>query len=277
MYAAQAIGAGLAHVPVDRVQDARDDVQAARGDLVQRVAAYWRLAIERAEMAVARQQHDAVGVAGADRVEQSLALEREIAPTLPAMALGQHLDGGNQQPHLGGLSQLGREPRPLLIAEHGLGRIGIGHIALLAERIAPVGPPQRGAEPAQVEQDDLHAHARRADDVGAVDAFAGAPYVVGGDIPEAEEFILGDSLVREIGPAVVPAIVMIVPDREMRHLFPQPGVTGDLAGNVIGLLESSGVGGVEVAVDVVAGEDEQIGLAGQHGIPDWLWPSLLGA
>ena len=95
---------------------------------------------------------------------------------------------------LGGLSQLGREPRPLGVAQHGLGRIGIGHVALLARRTALVGALQRGAEPAHVEQDDLHPHARRADECGIVDALTGAPHVAAGTFQKFEELILGGSL-----------------------------------------------------------------------------------
>ena len=173
-------------------------------------------------------------------------------------------------------SSLG-EPRPLRLAQHGLGRIGIGQVALLARRAALVGELERRAEPAHVEQDDLHAHAGRADDVRIVDALARAPHVARRHLPEVEEEILRHRLVGKVAAAVVQAVVVVVPDREMAHAVAQLVVARDGIGRGVGLAQGAGVGGVEIAIDVVAGEDEKLGLVGENGVPDRLRIGLLGA
>ncbi len=70
---------------------------------------------------------------------------------------------------------------------------------------------------------------------------------------------------------------MIVPHGEVGDGVAQPGIAGDAAGQFVGALEVGRVGGVEVAVDIVAGEDEKLGPIGENGIPDGLRLVLVGA
>ena len=193
------------------------------------------------------------------------------------MALGQHLRAGHDQPQLGGRAQLGRQPCPLCRSEHRLGRIGIGQVALLARRAALVGDLERRAEPACVEQDDLYALAGRAEGRRGVEAVAAAPCIAGGHLPEFQELFLGNGLVRKLRAAVVQAIVVVVPDREVGNGAAQPAVAFDTGGGLVGALEVGGVGGLEVAIDIVAGEDEKVGSPGQDGFPDGLRLGLIGA
>ena len=56
-----------------------------------------RLCQLRGRHAVARQQHDALGLGVAHDVEELPPLVREIAPALPAMAIGHDLDGRDDE------------------------------------------------------------------------------------------------------------------------------------------------------------------------------------
>ena len=136
---------------------------------------------------------------------------------------------------------------------------------------------ERRAEPAQVEQDDLHAHAGRPDDARIVDALAGAPDVVGGNLPELQEQLLRCGFVRKVAAAVVDAVVVVVPYREVGNGVSQLAVARDALRHGVGALEAGRIFRVEIAVDVVAGEDEKLGLIGENGVPDRLRLDLVGA
>jgi len=83
--------------------------------------------------------------------------------------------------------------------------------------------------------------------------------------------------VGKVATAVVQPVVVVIPDREMAHTVAQLVVARDGVGRGVGLTKGTGVGGVEVTVDVVAGEDEKLGLVGENGVPDGLRIGLLGA
>ena len=82
---------------------------------------------------------------------------------------------------------------------------------------------------------------------------------------------------REVAAAVVDAVVVVVPDREMADAVAQLVVARDGISCGVGLAQGAGIGGVEIAIDVVAGEDEELGLVGENGVPDGLRIRLLGA
>lgn len=82
---------------------------------------------------------------------------------------------------------------------------------------------------------------------------------------------------REVAATVVHAVIVVVPHGQMSHLFTQPGVTRDAVGRLVGAPEVGRIGGVEVAIDVVAGKDEKLRPIGENGLPDRLWLGLVRA
>ena len=110
-----------------------------------------------------------------------------------------------------------------------------------------------------------------------VDAVAGPPDVGGGDLPELQEQLFRHRLVREIAAAVVDAVVVVVPHREMGDGLAQPVVAGDAFRRFVGALEVGRIFAAEVAVDIVASKDEKLGPIGENGIPDRLRLGLVGA
>jgi hypothetical protein len=83
--------------------------------------------------------------------------------------------------------------------------------------------------------------------------------------------------VREIAAAVVDAVVVVVPHREVGSGVAQLAVARDAVRHRVGALEVARIFRVEIAVDVVAGEDEKLGLIGEDGVPDRLRLDLVGA
>src|SRR5260370_13261843 len=99
----------------------------------------------------------------------------------------------------------------------------------------------------------------------------------GGDLPELQEQLLRHRLVREISAAGVDAVVVVVPYGEVGNGLAQLVIARDALRHRVGALEVARILRVEIAVDIVAGEDEKLGLTGENGVPDRLWLDLVGA
>ena len=213
-------------------------------------------------MAIAREQHQPARLAAGQHVEQLRALGREIGPAFELVRLGDHLGRGDHDPEIRRLGELGLEPCPLLSAQHGLGRIVVGHIA--AQRRAVLGPfgaLEVGAEEARVEQDHLHPLAFRAGDRTVIDSVAGA-HCIGG-APEGLEQLLAPAPHREAAAGVVEAEIMIVPGRHHRELRSETGEFGVRGLQGIGAAQAlqPGIGvPAGIAIDIVADHQEQLGL-----------------
>ena len=99
-----------------------------------------------------------------------------------------------------------------------------------------------------------------------------------GNPPEVEEQRLGFILAGKIAASIVLAVVVVVPGREHRNRRADLAVARDLRRPGVGFGERrAGGAGREVAIDVVAGEDEELRPVVQHGVPDRLRQVLVGA
>ena len=125
---------------------------------------------------------------------------RQIAPPLPAVALDHTLDAADKEAYVRGRAELGLEPAPLRLAEHRLGGIGIGQIALLAGRAALIGRQPGRPKPAQVQPDELHAAGADREHLRVIQPVTRAARVIGGELPEAQELVFRGVLVGNSAP-----------------------------------------------------------------------------
>jgi hypothetical protein len=133
----------------------------------------------------------------------------------------------------------------------------------------------RRAVPAQVEQDHLHALAGRSDDGTGVHPVVRATGRIARLAPEVEEDLPRGLLHRIVGTRIVLAVIVVVPGCHHRR-----GVAQTLEARLgrqrrIGLLEFTAI--PRVAIDVVAEEQEEVGISRLHRRPDGLRLVLLGA
>ncbi len=213
----------------------------------------------------------------ADQSVQALALGRQVPPALEAVAFDDALHAADEHAHVGTLAQLRFEPAPLRVAEHGLARFAVGQVALLARRAALIGGFQWRAEPARVQPDDLHAPSAAFDHLRVIEALALMARVLRANAPEAQELVFARLLLRELRAAVVDAVVMVVPDREVRCGVAQ-GLEVALPGEVgIGLAQLRNLERRVARIDVVAGKDEVAAALLQRCVPDRLRLALVGA
>ena len=158
-------------------------VEAARGDLVERVG-HARSAIERADVAVARDEDHPARPRSRRSGRTASPLARQVAPALPAVALGQHLDRGDDQAQLGRLRSRSRQPGPLRLAEHRLGRVGVGQVALLAGRAALLGRASAASGNSACRAGSPGPACPGAKDLGMIDALAVRRGSSAGHLPE---------------------------------------------------------------------------------------------
>jgi len=97
------------------------------------------------------------------------------------------------------------------------------------------------------------------------------------NLPEAQECGLRAVLVAELDPAIVQAIVVVVPDRHVRHGCAQTHQARHLVLLRIGLRQPDRRPGLVAGIDVVAAEDEQVRPVRQHRVPDRLGLGLVDA
>jgi hypothetical protein len=271
--------AGLGHRGggeiVERVADIEGDALGLAGGVEE---------AELAEVAVAGEEKDTGGAGVADELEEAAALVREVAPFLEAVAVGDDLEGGNDEAEVGGLAKAGFEPGPLVLAEEGGSGVGLGEVAaacacepFVAGAVALV--EERGTKVAGVEDDELDDATGRAEAVGGVDAGAGAAGGIGGDVVEIEEVLLGFGAAHEVGAGVVGAVVMVVPGADDLGAFAQVGVGGEVFEQVVVVdhavegdtgagLGSGADGAGGVGVDGVAEPDPDVGESVGDGGPD---------
>mmetsp|Transcript_66502 Transcript_66502/g.156970 ORF Transcript_66502/g.156970 Transcript_66502/m.156970 type:complete len:508 (-) Transcript_66502:861-2384(-) len=269
--------------------DVPDFGQAAGGQVPQRIAGRRVPARQVGVVHIAADDDHAFGALLADQVDQALALQREVAPALPAGALGGQLHAGAEDAHIGRLGQALGQPGPLRLAEQRGGRVEVGQIPALHRAAAELGLGihcriallergvgyQRRAVEAQVQHQHLHAAAGAFDPVGLVDAGPRAARRVGRLAPFVAEQLLRQRLQRVLAADVVVAEVMVVPDREVGHVAAE-GLQG-LDAAELGVALAQRVGVARVGVEVVAQEQEQLRPRGPHRGPDGLRLGLLGA
>src|ERR1043166_2830150 len=203
-----------------------------------------------------------------EEVVQTIALVREVLPFLPAMVLGDDLDAGDEDAHLRRDFQLLAEPGPLCLAEHG--RLGVG--AWLIRSFAFDGLAgflfERTAEITRVEQNHLHALVGWPEHRGVIHTLLCAARRILRDAEEIEEELLRFVLLRILGPAVVDAVIVVVPRRQDRARLLQLLPAWNGGELIVLLLHDLHV--LRVAVDVVPERQVHVRLGGNDGFPDRL-------
>ena len=236
-----------------------------------------------AGVAVAREQDHAGGAGGADQLEEAPAFGGKVAPFLEAVVVRNHLDGTHDHPHVGRLTQHGLQPAPLVGAEHRCRGIRARQV----RAPHPVDPPGRGrvapaerrAEITRIEGDDLHDAPRRTVTPGGIDAGTVAPRAVGRHVVEIEKVPLRLNAPDKVGPAVVLAVVVIVPRTDNAGAFAEETIAREVAlprvviGHAVerdaGASLGRGAGRARrVGIHGVAEPDPRVGVSVDHGVPD---------
>ena len=108
------------------------------------------------EVAVAADDDHALGLGATEEFKETSAFFGEVIPLLRAVFGWDELDAGNNHADFRRFAQAALEPGPLLFAEHGRVRVGVGDVNLGVGGIFL----QRRAECPGIEKNDLHSFAR---------------------------------------------------------------------------------------------------------------------
>ena len=216
-------------------------------------------------------------------LEEALPFAREVAPFFPSVIQGEHLDSADQKAEFGRFLQFVDQPLPLFLAQHGAFAFCVWEIT--TDRLARLGPggfqfvlghgEKRAAEPSRVEQNDLHPFALRAENLGIVNPFA---LPKGGVLRCGEKFhegFLRCPLAFEFRTGIVFPVIMIIPGADDRRGGPHRGKPRNSRQLFVTLPQLCRIRGV--GVDIVAREDEQLGLQSSDRIPNGLRTLFVGA
>lgn len=208
------------------------------------------------KVAIATEEDGGSAVCCFEEVEEAGSFVGHVAPFFKAVTRGENLNGADDDPEFGGLFEFLGEPGPLLFAEHG--GVWAGGFDVVLATLGVLCFLEWAAKVAGVEEDELDAFFIGSEDFGMVDAFGCAGRMVGGEVEDVLKNLLGFAALGILAAGVVEAVVVVIPGRKDGDDFREGGEIGLGEKFVVFRPEDLHVGGV--AVDIVAHEEEEVGL-----------------